>query len=81
MQIKLTKPIETVETVKQTVQRTELALEFLTVNPLDNRLVLKLQPGNREITLNGPAYEEIKDKLESAIAKVLGPVIEARLNQ
>lgn len=80
MKIELTKPVDHVEVVKTPVQLGELSLEFVLVNPLDNKLTLKVQPLNRQIEVRGEAYEAIKPGLEKALAKMLGPIIEAALN-
>lgn len=80
MNITLQKPIAHVAVLRTPVQLDSLSLEFVLVNPLEKRLSLKVQPINQEITINGPAYEEIQPALEKALAKILGPVIDAALN-
>ncbi len=80
MKVQLTKPVDHVEVVRNSVQLQELSLEFILITPAENKLTLKVQPINKDIAVSGSDYEAIKSALDKALGKILAPIIEAAVN-
>lgn len=79
MNIPLPQPVPVQETVVTTTSRESATVDFILASFTEGRVTVKVQPWNREITIEGAAYEAMRTSFEGALTQALAPAIAAAL--
>ena len=80
MQIPLTTPVPVTETITQTSERASVEIEFAYADFRAGKVVVKIQPWNAEVVIQGEAYETIRAQFEAGLAAAFAPAITAYLD-
>jgi hypothetical protein len=79
MQIPLPTSVPVTETIVQQSQRANVDIEFVLADFAANKITIKIQPWNREIVIQGAAYEAIQTQFEAGLAAAFAPAIATAL--
>jgi sporulation-control protein spo0M len=79
MIINLPNPVPVTETQTTETQRTGVDIDFVYADFKADRIVVKVQPWNREVVIEGEAYATIKNAFEAGLAAAFEPAITAAL--
>lgn len=79
MQIQLPTAVPVTETIVQTTSRDNVVIEFAYADFSANRVTVKIQPWNREVVIEGEAYESMRAQFEAGLAAAFAPAIQAAL--
>lgn len=76
MDIPLATPIEVTETVTSTRTASSLRADWLYVDLTGGSLRLNLQPGDREVVVEGAEFEAIRSAFSGTLAAALAPLVD-----
>lgn len=80
MNIPLETPVPVTETVTQTTERTSADIQFAYADFEAGKVVVKIQPWNAEVVIQGAAYETIRAQFEAGLAAAFAPAITSYLD-